>query len=240
MAAKTDSPVLIEGETGTGKELAAREIHASSARASRPFVAINCGAIPKDLVESEFFGYRKGAFTGAQASEIGKFQLANHGTLLLDEIGELPFDAQAKLLRVLEEQEFYPVGSTELIKVDVRVISSTNKDLTDMVDQKLFREDLYFRLNVYCISVPPLREKTGRHFVPDGIISALLQYEVRKKFGKDYGWCQRNPYQISMRKERPGIAQCDRTARVIGRRKQPDWKTSICSCKHPPCVLAGN
>jgi two-component system, NtrC family, response regulator AtoC len=182
MAAKTDSPVLIEGETGTGKELTAREIHALSARASRPFVAINCGAIPKDLVESEFFGYRKGAFTGAQASEIGKFQLANHGTLLLDEIGELPFDAQAKLLRVLEEQEFYPVGSTELVKVDVRVISSTNRDLKEMVDQKTFREDLYFRLNVYCISVPPLRER------PEDILflaESFLHY-FNTKFGKNF------------------------------------------------------
>lgn len=182
MAAKTDSPVLIQGETGTGKELAAREIHASSARASRPFVAINCGAIPKDLVESEFFGYRKGAFTGAQASEIGKFQLANHGTLLLDEIGELPFDAQAKLLRVLEEQEFYPVGSTELVKVDVRVISSTNRDLKEMVDQKAFREDLYFRLNVYFISVPPLRER------PEDILflaESFLHY-FNSKFGKNF------------------------------------------------------
>jgi two-component system, NtrC family, response regulator AtoC len=182
MAAKTDSPVLIQGETGTGKELAAREIHASSGRASRPFVAINCSAIPKDLVESDFFGYRKGAFTGAQGSEIGKFQLANHGTLLLDEIGELPFDAQAKLLRVLEEQEFYPVGSTELVKVDVRVISSTNKDLKEMVDQKLFREDLYFRLNVYFIPVPPLRER------PEDIIflaESFLHY-FNSKFGKNF------------------------------------------------------
>jgi two-component system response regulator AtoC len=180
--AKSDLPVLIHGETGTGKELAAREIHAYSSRASRPFVAINCSALPRDLVESEFFGYKKGAFTGAQANEIGKFQLANHGTLLLDEIGELPPEAQAKLLRVLEEQEFYPVGSTELVKVDVRIISSTNRNLDEMVKQRGFREDLFFRLNVYTISIPPLRER------PDDIIT-LAQHFLQRfttKFGKNF------------------------------------------------------
>lgn len=180
--AKTDSPVLIQGETGTGKELTAREIHASSSRASRPFVAINCGAIPKDLVESEFFGYRKGAFTGAHANEIGKFQLANHGTLLLDEIGELPLDAQTKILRVLEEQEFYPVGSTELVKVDVRILSSTNQDLEVMIRERTFREDLYFRLNVYSITIPPLRER------PQDVIylaESFLQ-QFSKKFNKNF------------------------------------------------------
>lgn len=153
IAAASDVTVLIQGETGTGKELVAREIHARSSRASEPFVAVNCGAIPKDLIESEFFGYKKGAFTGAQRNEVGKFQLADHGTLLLDEIGELSFDAQTKLLRVLEEEEFYPVGSTELVRVDVRIIASTNKNLKHLMEQKTFREDLFFRLNV-CTPFP--------------------------------------------------------------------------------------
>jgi two-component system NtrC family response regulator len=180
--ATSDSAILIEGETGTGKELVARRIHSQSSRANKPFVAINCGAIPKDLIESEFFGHKKGAFTSAQTSEVGKFQLANGGTLLLDEIGELPLEAQTKLLRVLEEREFYPVGSNELVKVNVRIIASTNKNLKEMVNKNLFREDLFFRLNVYTISIPPLRER------PEDIIS-LAEYFMNLfniKFGKNF------------------------------------------------------
>lgn len=156
---KSDSTVMILGETGTGKELVARQIHASSPRDSGSFVAINCGAIPKDLIESELFGYGKGAFTGAKKSEIGKFKLADGGTLVLDEVGELPVYAQIKLLRVLEEREFYPVGSNKLEKVNVRVLASTNQNLKEMMEQKLFREDLYYRLNVCNITIPPLRER---------------------------------------------------------------------------------
>ena len=156
---KSGVTVLIEGESGTGKELVARGIHACSARASGPFVALNCGAISKDLVESELFGHKKGAFTGAQRDHMGKFQLAHHGTLLLDEISELPSEAQTKLLRVLEEHEFYPVGSNELVRVDVRIIASTNRHLQELVDQSLFRQDLFFRLNVYSITIPPLRKR---------------------------------------------------------------------------------
>lgn len=159
VAGKAHSPVLITGETGTGKELAAREIHANSPRAREPFVAINCGAIPKDLFETEFFGHKKGAFTGAAETEIGKLQLANHGTLLLDEISEMPVESQTKLHRVLEEHEFYPVGSTQLVHVDIRVIACSNRNLEQMVKEKLLREDLYFRLNVYTIHIPPLRER---------------------------------------------------------------------------------
>lgn len=182
VAAKTDSPVLVEGETGTGKELTAREIHNLSSRASSPFVAINCAAIPGELVESEFFGYRKGAFTGATSDEIGKFQLADHGTLLLDEISELSLEAQTKLLRVLEEHEFYPVGSTHLKKVDVRIIASTNHKLKELVKQHRFREDLYFRLNVYSIVIPPLRERLED-------VLPLAEYFVQKynlRFGKNF------------------------------------------------------
>lgn len=179
---RSDSPVLVTGETGTGKELAAREIHACSSRASGPFVALNCGAIPKDLFETEFFGYKRGAFTGAQAGEIGKFQLANRGTLLLDEVGELPLDAQTKLLRALDEQEFYPVGSTELVRVDVRVIASTNRSLEQLVQDRLFREDLYFRLNVYTIHMPSLRQRPGDILV----LTAYFMSHFNTKFGKDF------------------------------------------------------
>jgi DNA-binding NtrC family response regulator len=155
----SDSTVLIQGETGTGKELVARAIHACSTRASNPFVAINCGAIPKELMESELFGHKKGAFTGAQRDTIGKFQLADRGTLLLDEVSEMSQEAQTKLLRVLEEQEFYLVGSSDLVKVDVRVIASTNRNLRESVEKGLFREDLFFRLNTYILNIPPLRER---------------------------------------------------------------------------------
>lgn len=181
---RSDSSVLLFGETGTGKELAARSIHSCSSRASGPFVAINCGAVPKDLFEVEFFGHKKGAYTSAQTSEIGKFQLADHGTLLLDEISELTLDVQSKLLRVLEEQEFYPVGGTELIRVDVRVIASTNHDLQEMVRQRRFREDLFFRLNVYAIKIPPLREHAddilvlAEHFIKE--FNARLGKNLRK------------------------------------------------------------
>ncbi len=157
--ANTDSNVLIEGESGTGKELIARQIHAHSCRRDNIFVALNCGAIAKELMEAEFFGYKKGAFTGAQNGEIGKFKLADNGTLLLDEIGELSTEAQVKLLRVLEESEFYPVGSNQLIKVNVRIIASTNRNLEKMVEEGKFREDLYYRLNIGYLKVPPLRER---------------------------------------------------------------------------------
>jgi DNA-binding NtrC family response regulator len=155
----TDATVLVVGETGTGKELVARAIHAASPRASGPFVAVNCGAIPGDLFEAEFFGHRKGAFTGAQSSATGKLRLAHGGTLLLDEVGELPLEAQVKFLRAIEEQEFYPVGSSELVRVDTRIVAATHRDLGEMVAAAEFREDLFFRLNVFQIDVAPLRER---------------------------------------------------------------------------------
>ncbi len=151
--------VMILGESGTGKELVAKAIHNISGRSSKPFVAINCGAIPRDLVESELFGHEKGAFTGAIAKKIGKFQQAHGGTLFLDEIADLSFDSQVKLLRALQEQEIQPIGSNERIKIDVRVISATNKNLEEFIKENKFREDLYFRLNVFPIYIPPLRER---------------------------------------------------------------------------------
>jgi len=157
--APTDSTVLILGETGTGKELIARAIHNISTRCGRPFVKLNCSAIPFDLLESELFGHEKGAFTGAIAQKIGRFEMADTGTLFLDEIGDLPLALQPKLLRVLQEQEFERLGSGRTHRINVRVVAATHQDLAEMVAKKEFRSDLYYRLNVFPVVLPPLRER---------------------------------------------------------------------------------
>jgi len=171
IVAPTDSTVLILGETGTGKELIAQAIHNQSSRRDRPFVRVNCAAIPSGLLESELFGHERGAFTGAIARKIGRFELANGGTLFLDEIGDIPPELQPKLLRVLQEQEFERLGSTQTTRVNVRVVAATSRDLPQMVADREFRSDLYYRLNVFPVRLPALRERSEdivllmRHFV---------------------------------------------------------------------------
>jgi transcriptional regulator with GAF, ATPase, and Fis domain len=178
--AGTEATVLILGETGTGKEIIARGIHRVSRRHNKPLIKVNCAAIPATLIESEFFGHEAGAFTGATKKRDGRFTMAHGGTIFLDEIGELPLDLQTKLLRVLQEGEFEPVGSSQTRKVDVRVIAATNRDLKRGISEGNFREDLYYRLNVFPILLPPLRERRG----DVGVLAAAFAARFAKNLGR--------------------------------------------------------
>ena len=196
--AVTNATALISGESGTGKELLARAIHYNSGRAGHAFVAINCATLPENLLESELFGYERGAFTGAEKRKVGRFELAEGGTLFLDEIGEMTLAVQAKLLRVLEQGEFSRLGGTETLQADVRLIAATNRDLADLVTKRQFREDLYYRINVFPITIPALRERTqdilslARHFLLElvertGKVVSDIRPEARRIL-LNYGW----------------------------------------------------
>jgi len=180
--AETNSTVLLLGETGTGKEVIARTIHKSSGRSERPLIKVNCAAIPVHLIESEFFGHEAGAFTGATKKRDGRFTLADGGTIFLDEVGELSQELQAKLLRVLQEGEFEPVGSSSTKKVDVRVLAATNRDLKKCVEKSEFREDLYYRLNVFPIMIPPLRERGDD--IP--LFASAFAEKFAKRMGREF------------------------------------------------------
>lgn len=188
VVARTDFPVLISGETGTGKELVARAVHYTGSRAGNPFITVNCGAIPETLMEDELFGHARGAFTGAQSEKKGVFEEADRGSIFLDEIGELPFSSQVKLLRVLQEREVKRLGETKVRKINVRVIAATNKDLQTEMKTRRFREDLYHRINVLPISLPPLRKR--REDIPLLVDHFVRQYN--QEFCKEIqGFTQR-------------------------------------------------
>jgi len=232
--APTDSTVLIEGETGTGKELVARAIHAHSLRRAGAFVKMNCAAIPHELLESEIFGHEKGAFTGAVARKIGRFESADGGTLFMDEIGDMPLDLQAKLLRVLQEQEFERVGGTITQRVNVRIVAATNQDLDGLVSEKQFRSDLFYRLNVFPILIPPLRDRRDdipllvAHFVstyaqrmnkhiekiPSDAMEALLDHEWPGNIRELQNFVERSVILTTGRILNPPIPELFRRGRV--------------------------
>ncbi len=217
-AAGTDTTVLLEGESGTGKELCARALHDASPRANGPFVAINCAAIPENLLEAELFGYERGAFTGAQQRKIGKFEMAQRGTIFLDEIGEMPLALQAKMLRAIETKRIERLGGNASILVDVRIVAATNRMLRQAVAARQFREDLYFRLSVFPVTIPPLRDrkedipKLAHHFVD----------RVARDVGKKVTLSPRSVADAGralVARQRARAAECDRARGDPGRRR---------------------
>ncbi len=225
--ARTDATVLINGETGTGKELVARAIHQASPRNDKPLIRINCGAIPANLIESELFGHEKGAFTGATASRKGRFLLADMGTIFLDEIGEMPIDLQPKLLRIIQEGEFDPVGSSETVKVNVRIIAATHRDLLSFSKEGKFREDLYYRLNVFPIMVPPLRERGDDiHLIAQEIIdqfSKKLNKKIHSPAEADKALLSRYPWPGNVRELQNIIER----AVIVSQNGTISWETLI-------------
>jgi formate hydrogenlyase transcriptional activator len=227
MVAPVDSAVLVRGETGTGKEVIAQAIHDASPRRNNRFVAINCAAIPAALLESELFGHERGAFTGAVSQRIGRFQSADRGTIFLDEIGDLPLELQPKLLRVLQEQEVEPLGGTRTVRVNVRVIAATNQDLEAMVEDRKFRADLYYRLNIFPIDLPPLREREEdipllvAHFVrkfservgksiecvPDDVMDALQHHHWPGNIRELQNFIERSLIMATGRELRPNLQE---------------------------------
>src|SRR5450432_4241583 len=193
----SEAPVLIQGETGTGKEVIARELHSQSPRANRPFLKLNCAALPSELVESELFGYERGAFTGAFQKKAGMFEIADGGTILLDEIGDMDVRLQAKLLQVLQDHEFQRIGGRETIKVDVRVMEGAHRDLEKAIEDRTFREDLYYRLNVINLVLPPLRERTDdivplaeflmKKYTAQGVAAPVITMDLKHAM-KAYPW----------------------------------------------------
>lgn len=219
--AKSHANVFITGESGTGKEVIAQAIHHYSLRAQHPFIKVNCAAIPETLIESEFFGHEKGSFTGANAKRLGRFELANTGTLLLDEITEVPLSLQAKLLRVIQEHEFERVGGTKVVKVDVRLISTSNRDVQQAIRDKVLREDLYYRLNVVPIHLPPLRERT-EDIIP------LAEHFIKKFCSENHKELKRLSSQVQQRLVRyPWPGNVRELANVIERAVVMDNRSEI-------------
>jgi transcriptional regulator with GAF, ATPase, and Fis domain len=200
LVAPTDATVLITGETGTGKELLARAVHARSKRSHRPLVKVNCAGLPASLIESELFGHEKGAFTGASTKRIGRFELANEATIFLDEVGELPLELQAKLLRVLQEGEFERLGSSKTLKINTRVIAATNRDLGSAVKGGMFRDDLYYRLNVYPINLPALRDR--KEDIPE-LVQTFLS-EASRRLGRTFNEASQRVIEGFMKYDWPG------------------------------------